>query len=202
MDFRFLEVDKNDTEMLEKVFAFRYKIFLEIYPEYLIDSNCIDNKESDIYDQYATQFIALDNDDNILATVRMIHSSPIGYPTENSLQFDNTQFQKDKLGEMSRIFVDPKYRSVSTTKKIFYEVKKSIYFKMMELDIEYTYGSLEDNFLRLLKIYKIPYEIIGEKQQYIGLRYPCILYTKTLENENKEFIDLWEKYKNEQKNKH
>ncbi len=197
MDFRFLEVDKNDTEMLEKVFAFRYKIFLEIYPEYLIDSNCIDNKESDEYDQYATQFIALDNNDNIAATLRLIHHCPHGYPTENCMNFNTDKFEKEKLGELSRIFIDPKYRNFKTTKKIIYELKKSIYLKMSELGIEYTYGSLEPSFIRLLKMNNMNYEIIGEKQLHgqLGLRYPCILNTKKLENDNKEFIDLLGKTK-------
>jgi hypothetical protein len=64
----------------------------------------------------------------------------------------------------------------------------------MTLGVEYTYGSLEENFLKLLGIYKINYITIGKKQIYkdVGLRYPSILYTKQLGIDNPEIIELWE----------
>ena len=53
MDFTFLEV--NDSELLEKVFAFRYKVITtsEMFKDYVIDKNFINNKESDLYDPYS-----------------------------------------------------------------------------------------------------------------------------------------------------
>ncbi|MGZ8545785.1 MAG: GNAT family N-acyltransferase, partial [Sulfuricurvum sp.] len=114
MNFTFLEVE--DSDLLEKVFAFRYKILLEIYPEYIEASNLLDNKEYDKYDTYSVHFAALDKENEVCATVRLIYNSPLGYPTENSMTFDNSMFERDKLGEMSRIFVDAKYRSMQTTK--------------------------------------------------------------------------------------
>lgn len=192
MNFTFLEVE--DSKLLEKVFAFRYKILLEIYPEYIEASGFLDNKEYDKYDAYSVHFAAIDNDGEVCATVRLIHASPLGYPTENSMTFDNSMFERDKLGEMSRIFVDAKYRSMQTTKIVIEEVKKFMYFKMMKLGIEYTYGSLEDSFLRLLRIYKMNYATIGEKQEYacVGQRYPSVLYTKQLGADNPHIIELWE----------
>ena len=70
-----------------------------------------------------------------------------------------------------------------------------MYSKLMKLGIEYTYGALEPRFVRLLKMYKICYEIIGEKQLQgkMGLRYPCILYTQRLGDDNPEIVELWEK---------
>jgi N-acyl-L-homoserine lactone synthetase len=193
LNFTFLEV--NNKELLERVFAFRYKILLEIYPAYLEISGFSDTKEYDKYDRYSIHFTALDEDGEICANVRLIHHSPIGYPTENSMVFDNSMFERDKLGEMSRIFVDAKYRNIKTTKKIIQEVKRFMYFKMMNLDIVYTYGSLEESFLRLLRIYKMNYQTIGEKQkhEFFGLRYPSILYTERLGNDNSEIIELYKK---------
>jgi N-acyl-L-homoserine lactone synthetase len=191
LNFTFLEVKESD--LLEKVFAFRYKILLEIYPEYLQESKFLDDKESDKYDPYSAHFAALNEDGEVCATVRLIYNSPLGYPTENSMMFDNSMFERDKLGEMSRIFVDAKYRSIQTTKRIIEEVKKFMYIKMMKLGVEYTYGSLEESFLRLLRIYKMNYITIGKKQIYkdVGLRYPSILYTKQLGIDNPEIIEQW-----------
>ena len=35
------------------------------------------------------------------------------------------------------------------------------------------------------------YEIIGDLQEYGGLRYPSILYTSTLEKDNPHLLKLW-----------
>lgn len=184
MNFTFLEV--KDSNLLEKVFEFRYKIFLEIYPEYL--QNLKEEKENDIYDPYSVHYAAIDENNEVCATVRLIHNSPLGYPTENYMSFDNESFDRNKLGEMSRIFIDPKYRNMIFTKIIIQNFIELIYAKMIFLGIEYTYGSLGSRFLRLLKICKINYVTIGEEQmhKYFGLRLPCILHTKQLILDNKK----------------
>jgi len=193
MNFTFLEV--TNCDMLEKVFAFRYKVLLEIYPEYIKNSCFKDSKEHDKYDQYSFNFAALDEDGEVCATVRLIHNSPVGYPTENGMIFNKDMFERDKLAEMSRIFIDTKHRNMKNTKIIIEQIKKMLYFKMLDLGIEYSYGSLETSFLRLLKIYKICYTTIGEGQVhgYFGLRYPCILYTKQIKIDNPELFKLWKK---------
>ncbi|WP_297482469.1 GNAT family N-acyltransferase [Sulfurimonas sp.] len=195
INFTFLEV--TNKELLEKVFAFRYKILMETYPGYVKKVGITNAKEHDKYDQYAIHFAALDEEKEICATVRLIYHSPVGYPTENSTQFDNSMFERDKLGEMSRIFVDKKYRSIKNTKIIIQAVKEFMYIKMMQEGIEYTYGYLEESFLRLLKIYKMPYHPIGaiHHDENIGLRYPCILYTEELGKANQELIKLWKQKK-------
>ena len=176
----------EDAKMLEDVFAFRYKILTEVYPEYVKEFQCSDNKDYDKYDEYASQYIIVNQKDEMCATVRLIHNSPFGYPTENNLKFDREQFSRKHLGEISRIFVKKEYRSFQTTKAIIEVVKKMMYDRMQELDILYTYGALEKKFLRLLHIYKMPYEILSQEQEYpsVGLRYPCILYTSKLGKEN------------------
>ena len=187
MNFKFLEV--NDDDLLKKVFEFRYNIFLEIYPDYLKNLNLQEEQEQDKYDPFSVHFVALNKDGEICATVRLIHSSPLGYPTENYMKTDSDSFEREKLGELSRIFIDSKYRKLRTTKFIIHGLIKLIYIKMIQLGVEYTYGSLESSFLRLLKIYKLNYVTIGEEQmhKYFGLRHPCILHTKQLALDNPQF---------------
>lgn len=196
-NFTFLEV--SDKKLLDKVYEFRYKILEEVYPEYLKTTGLKNEKEHDVYDPYAAHFAGLNKDGEVCATVRLIYNSPIGYPTENNAKFDNSMFKREKLGEMSRIFVDKKYRNIKTTKVIIEAVKRYMYVKMMQEGIEYTYGHLEKSFIRLLKIYKMPYHSVGEEQEHpeIGVRYPCILYTEELGKVNPELIKLWEQQKYE-----
>lgn len=196
-NFTFLEV--SDKKLLDKVYAFRYKVLTEIYPEYLKKLDFTDGKEYDEYDEFSTQFAAFNEKGEVCATLRFIYHSPIGYPTENNLKFDNSMFDRKKLAEMSRIFIDSKYRNMKTTKALLDGIKELVYFKIIKEDIKYMYGSLEENFLRLLQIYKIPYVPIGKKQGHadFGLRYPCVLYTKDLAKKNPKFMKLYEEYKNE-----
>lgn len=193
LNFTFLEV--CDKELLERVFEFRYKVITEteIFKEYVGDNNFINNKESDIYDPYSVHFVVLDDIEDVCATVRLIYNCPHGYPTENCMVFDNSIFERDKLGEMSRIFVGAKYRNIKTTMSIMNGLKKLMYHKMMKLSIEYTYGALEPRFIRLLKMYKIQYEVLAPKQLHgkMGLRHPSVLYTSQLGKDNPEFIQAW-----------
>lgn len=197
--FKFLEV--KDKEMLDKAFAFRYDVFkdTEILKEYFYANNFEDGKEQDEYDSYSIHFLALDTNGEVSANVRLIYNSPIGYPTENNMKFDNSMFDRDKLGELSRIFVNTKYRDIRTTKFLIEGLNKLIYIKLRELNLQYTYGALEASFLRLLNMYKMPYELIGEKQLdgKLGLRYPCILYTEKFSSENPRLVELWERYLSE-----
>lgn len=193
MNFEFVEVVSQ--EMLEKVFEFRYKVITQtaMFKEYVDANHFLNNKESDIYDPYSVHFAVLDKLENVCATVRLIYHCPHGYPTENCMVFDRTLFERDKLGELSRIFIDATYRNLATTKYIMHHLNKLLYMKMMKLGIEYTYGALEPRFVRLLRMNKMQYETLTEKQLHgkMGLRYPCILYTSQLGKDNPEFIRTW-----------
>ena len=185
LKFRFIEV--NNQELLDKVYRFRYKIWC-VERDILDPNNYPDQCESDQYDPFADHFVVLDNNDDVAATVRLIHHSPIGYPTENYLDFDKSEhcFRRESLGELSRIFIDPKYRNMKDTKVIIQGlIKEVIYFKIRDHGIINCYGALENGFNKLLNMFKVPYNTIGEaKLYYGGLRYPSIMHTSDLELQN------------------
>ncbi len=194
MNFTFLEV--TNSELLEKVFAFRYKIITEseIFDGYVRETEFPNNKESDKFDPFSIHFVALNENAKVCATVRLIHHCPYKYPTEKMI-FNTSKFKREKLGEISRIFIHPECRDLKTTKEIIDNFKKLLYAKLMDLDIEYTYGALKSNLIRLLKIFKMCYEELSEMQMLgsMGLRYPCILYTKRLGDDNPELVEAWKK---------
>lgn len=191
LEFEFLEVNSN--ELLDKVYRFRYKILCEELK--VFDRNSYPyQKETDQYDPSSIHFAAVDENGEVAACVRLIHHSPVGYPTENGMVFDIDKniFERDKVGEVSRIFIDSKYRNFKATKSIMGDIKKYVYLKMKEKGLLYTYGALEKSFLRLLRMYKMDYETIGKVQKYGGeLRFPAILYTKKLEEDNPILVNLW-----------
>ncbi|WP_345985632.1 GNAT family N-acyltransferase [Sulfurimonas sp. HSL-1656] len=182
-------VEATTQEELEKVFAFRYKIVCEKLGVDSLDY-CEPGRETDEYDAYAMHFAAFDEQGEVAACVRLIHNSPIGYPTANHMRcdIDQSAFEPHKVAELSRIFVNAEKRGIQETKRLFQGLKEIVYLKGKALGIEYTYGGLEKPFLKLLNMFKYPYKPIGEEQDYVGRRYPCIMYTRELEAENPELL--------------
>jgi N-acyl-L-homoserine lactone synthetase len=189
MSYQFIEV--TSEKELEKVYAFRYQIVCEKLGVDELD-NCEFGRETDEYDAYSEHFAAFDENDEVVACTRLIHHSPLGYPTDNNMKtdIDKKQFEVDKFAELSRIFIASHLRNLKDTRSLIEGLKVIGYNKMAALGIEYTYGALEKPFLRLLNMYKLPYKAIGEEQHYITPRYPCLLYTHELEAVNPKLLVL------------
>ncbi len=188
---RFRVVEAKDGELLDRTLYFRYQIICEELKA-LDPAEYCDKRESDKYDEYSKHFVVLDLDSNIAGYVRLISGSPIGYPTENNLKFDIDKeiFDRDKLGELSRIFIAKKYRNLKDTKLIIKTLLHSVYGEFKRSGIEYTYGALEKSMIRLLSMYKANYKTIGESQEYIAaMRHPVVLYTEELGRDNNYFKD-------------
>ncbi len=172
-------------EILEKVHRFRYKIMHEELG--WIEANST-KKERDAYDDYSDHFAVLNSDDEICCTTRLIHHSPIGYPTERFLDLQQPQYQyeRNKLAELSRIFIGKKYRNMRETKLFISTIAKTLaYEKMKKHEIEYCYGMLEPRFLKLVNMFKIPYKPISViVQDYNKLKFPSILHVRELEEQN------------------
>ncbi|WP_197972130.1 acyl-homoserine-lactone synthase [Nitrosophilus labii] len=194
--YRYIKV-KNNKKLLNDIFRFRCKILCDEL-KYFDKKRYPDGLERDEYDKYSEHYAVLDEKGEIAATVRLIHHSPIGYPTENHMRvFENIKksLKRDKLGEISRIFISKQYRNLKDSRKIIEKLISMIYIDLKNNDIEYTFGALEKSFLRLLKIYNINYEIIGDLQEYGGVRYPCLLYTSSLEKDKPQVVECYKIWK-------
>ena len=188
MSYQFIEV--SSKEHLDKVFAFRYEVLNEREETRVLLKDCKEERETDAYDAYSVHFAAFDEAGEIAACFRLIHHSPIGCPTTNHMSYDteNWHFDPEFLGELSRIFVTPRLRSIPNLKPLFDTLKVVICAKMAELNISYTLGTLEKPFFRLLRILHFPYHCIGELQTHFGQRCPAILYTDELRSANPELF--------------
>lgn len=175
--------------MLENVFKFRYKI---MHDELSFIQPTHDKQEIDEYDHYSDQFAVLNPEGNICAVIRLIHHSPIGYPTQQHCNFhpDEQHYEQQHSAELSRIFIDPVYRNMRDTKTFIRGlVLDAAYPKMKEYGVKQCYGSLEKTFLKLVNMIRIPYKSIGDAQYYLGAnRYPSILTTDELEACNPELL--------------
>lgn len=177
MSYQFIEVTTEDQ--LEKVYAFRYDILNEKEETRVYLKNCEAGRETDKYDAYSVHYAAFNEEGEVMAYARLIHHSPIGYPMTKYINYDKDiwQFDPERLGEISRLFVSPKIRGIQELIPLFNTLKIIGCTKMVELNISYTFSALEKSFFRLLTMLHLPYKRIGELQPYFGQRYPCILFT-------------------------
>ena len=110
ISFRFLKV--NSPELLKEVFNLRYQVYChecgflnpDDYPEGL---------EIDQYDPQSINFAALDHEDTIVGTIRLImNSETTPFPIEVHCQsmIKKNGFPRNHIAEISRLAVSKKYR--------------------------------------------------------------------------------------------
>ncbi len=189
----FKYVEAKDEELIKKIYRFRCKIACDEL-KVLKREDYVDGLEIDEYDRYSVHFAALDENGEVASCLRVIHHSPIGYPTENEMIVDKdlSHFQRERVGEMSRIFIRSDCRNMKDTKKIIELIKINVCPKMKELGVDYSFGALEKSFHRLLVMFGMPYEIIGKLQMHGGkLRYPALLSTQEFIETNPELCAKW-----------
>ncbi len=188
----FKYVEAKDEELIKKIYRFRYQIACEEL-NILKKENYPDCLEIDEYDRYSIHFAALNQKEEVVACLRLIQNSPIGYPMENEMKIKfTTDVERYMVGEISRQFIHKAYRDMRSTKEIFYLTKKHVCPKMKEIGLKYTYVAVEKSFYRLLRMMGMPYELIGKPQKHGGrLRLPCVLSTDKLIERNKQLCSKW-----------
>lgn len=104
--FHFKEVDPEDEELKKKIFRLRYEVYaLEFGFENPLDFP--DKLEKDGYDAHSIHFVAFNEDEEVVGTVRMILDSEKGFPVEHASKI--TEFHNkptpEHITEVSRLAV-------------------------------------------------------------------------------------------------
>ena len=178
----FKDIDINDP-LMEKIYKFRCEVLCDEL-KYFDLKNFPDKKEKDLYDNNADHFVALDENSELVAYVRMIYYSDKGFPLENNMKIykEYEKIPKNKIAEVSRMFIKKEYRGYKQSIYILENfLKLFVYKKAKEKNIKYLYATLQRNFMKLLKVINMHFKIIGPLQEYGGKRFPTILSIKDLE---------------------
>ncbi len=170
---------KTEDE-LKKYYQFRYKVMCKELKYIEENSKKID---IDKYDEFSFHVMVINNKDEVVGTTRVIYNSPYGYPTPKYMEINNTkkEFIPQKYScEISRFFIDRNVRSIKFSKQIMTLLVYEINRYAQKHDIKFFYAALEKSFIRLLKILKINFTIIGKEGNFYGFRYPCIISDEEL----------------------
>jgi len=109
-NFKFKKVDRQDVELMEKVYRIRYQVYC-LESGFLNPSDYPDEMESDEYDPYSIHFIAI-HGQNPIGTVRLIKKSDLSFPLEDhcNIKATNCAIVRSKLVEISRLAISKTFR--------------------------------------------------------------------------------------------
>lgn len=107
-----LQFRQATTEQeIEHIQRLRYRVYCD-EKQFIDGSQFPDQRERDLYDQYATHFLLADSDapERLIGCFRIILSNPLGFPLETEFGFRLDRGIRQHTAEMSRMIVDPQYR--------------------------------------------------------------------------------------------
>ena len=109
--FRFADYEVSRAETpceAQEAFELRHRVFVE---EGFLDSDQYsDGLLRDRFDDFSTQILVRDRNQNLVATTRFVRYSEIGFPTEHLFNFDAPAVDRARLGEYGRLAIDADHR--------------------------------------------------------------------------------------------
>lgn len=178
MSVRFQKVHPYDRALMVSAFKLRYHVYcLECGFEN--PENYPDEMEQDTYDSSSVHFVAVNDHDKVIGTIRLIRYSQLGFPLEKHcpVAIKKNDCNPAGMAEISRLAVDRKWRSPEVTLGLWREV----YQASKRAGILYWYAAMERKLDRLLRKFHLPFEQVGAMMDYNGSRAPYMGRVDTLE---------------------
>ncbi len=110
-EFKFVRADK-DENLLLATFRLRYEVYCHEM-KFLNTEDYPDGVESDHYDKHSVHFAAVDENENVVGSMRLVLKSDEPFPLEkysDRLAVDMNTLPRDTIGEISRLVISKKYR--------------------------------------------------------------------------------------------
>jgi N-acyl-L-homoserine lactone synthetase len=169
-DFHFYIV--TDEKEKVDIYRLRYQVYCEEYG-YIDIKNHPDKLEKDEYDPYSDYLVIRDKKNEIAATVRIIRNSSVGFPIIKhfTTNLDLQNINKNNVVEISRLIVAKKYRR----KQLILFLLKGLSVYAINKNISHAYCVIDEKLHPLLLKMHVPVRIIGDKQLYQGVTFPCMI---------------------------
>lgn len=149
----------------------RYEVYC--LEQHFVDAaRCTDGRESDEYDLHAIHFAAATDRGEVVATLRLVLDSPLGFPLERrapGLLGDRPPGERSHTGELSRLVIAPRYRTATIREPlILFGLFRHLYEEAWRLDLDYLVAAMEGKLARLLRRLGFPFVPLGEPISYYG----------------------------------
>lgn len=201
----------ESPQFLEEVYKLRYLTYVKEC-HFLKDKECPEEKESDEFDPYSIHFVAIDDSNTPIGTVRLVVNSPLGFPLEahceeSSLFINRDEIPRDKTAEISRLIISKKYRkrkddglyyglsyedkispqsSFRRLQPMVFGLYKLIYQESKKRGITHWYAAMEDALFILLKSHGFTFRLIGRPIEYYGIVKPYLGIVEEIEKNVQE----------------
>jgi len=108
-NLKFIQADSEDLK--KAIYQLRYKVYAEEFGFENLEDHP-DGYETDEYDEKSIHFAALNGDNSVVGTVRLVLNSEKGFPIEHAVktEFIGEKPSPDKIAEISRLAVIKDFR--------------------------------------------------------------------------------------------
>lgn len=151
----------DNITLIKKSQKLRYDVYC-LENKYFDPNNYQDQLETDEYDKFATVFVAIDENENCIATARIINNNELGLQTENYIKNIDKNIDKNKIAELSRLILTEKLRGKLIGKKIVLDVCREMYQYSLKNNIEYWYNTMFFTTWKFFYHLGVYFEIIGD----------------------------------------
>ena len=167
-------VDLEDSTM-RRVWHLRYDVYC-VEKQFLDAAGFPDGLERDEFDDYAVQFVAVNEENRPIATLRLVRDGPHGFPLEqhtSSLFPAFYDLPRHKMGEISRLIVSKDYRERTTS--LSAALFRVALVEGLQQGRDYALAAMEPALCRHLKRFGYPFVPIGEPMEYGGRVLPYVM---------------------------
>ena len=193
--FEFLRVQPDDAATLRDIRSLRYEVYC-LECKYLDAAAFPDGLESDPFDVYSTHFCARNERGEMVATLRLVFDSPLGFPLEDHagpLSDEYHRLPRAKSAEISRLILAKSYRRRandglygadlgnaqgmtqaeltyrrSQYPLILFGLFKEMYMESLGIGLEYWLAAMEPGLQRMLSNFGMGLKQVGEPMSYYG----------------------------------
>ena len=195
LSVKFVQADSEDLK--NTIYKLRYNVYAKEFGFENIEDHP-NGYEKDEYDENSIHFAALNGDNRVIGTVRLVLNSEKGFPIEHAAKtkFIGDKPSPDKIAEISRLAVSKNFQRYNsncsiknkllTKNTVIFGLYKLMYHESKRKGITHWYIIIEKKLFRQLKRYGFIFYQIGEPVQYHGTRIPYLGIILDIENFMKE----------------
>lgn len=206
-DFRRLEPTNGLWDDIQQL---RYAVYC-LECKYLDASHYPNERETDEYDPHSVHFAATNERQEMVATLRLVRDSKLGFPLEQhagSLSADYQKLPREKTAEISRLIMARSYRrrandglygqELGDPEKdaqaqaeakyrrsqyplILFGLFKEMYLESVNMGLEYWVAAMESGLQRMLSKFGLGLHQVGEPMTYYGEVIPYYASIRQLE---------------------
>jgi len=159
----------DDT--LTAIHRLRYKVYC-LERKFVAMDDCPDALETDEYDAHATHFAGEDPSGQIVATVRLVPYTSLGFPLERHagrLFPEFHQIPQYRTAEISRLIVDKSYRrDTLRDPRLLLGLLWQVCEESIRAGFECFVAAMERGLWRLLQSHGLSWTPVGDKMDYYG----------------------------------